>query len=86
MKKSYHTDNPNFLEFGVKTAKMTLKVMINDLHFRYQMRVSRDACLVQIWWLQLKSVTSYRVDKVKFTLGQTYTGNDNTHSAWKAKG
>ena len=57
-------------------------------------RVSHDACLVQIWWLQLKSVTSYRADKVKFMDGQTEgrtdratdTGNDNTPSVWKAKG
>ena len=31
-------------------AKMTLKVKLNDLHFQYQLRVSHDACLVQIWW------------------------------------
>ena len=29
---SYHTDKPNFLEFYVKMAKMTLKVKVNDLH------------------------------------------------------
>ena len=29
---------------------------------------------------------SYRVDKVKFTDIQTDAGNDNTRSAWKAKG
>ena len=69
---------------------MTLKVKVNDLHFQYQLRVSQDACLVQIWWFQLKPVTSYRADKVKFTDGQTDgqtdAGNDNTPSAWKAKG
>ena len=27
-------------------------------------------CLVQTWWFQLKSVTSYHVDKVKFKDGQ----------------
>ena len=48
-------------------AKMTLKVKVNDLHFQYQLRVSHDACLVQILWFQLKFVTSHRVDKVKFT-------------------
>ena len=31
-------------------TKMTLKVKLNDLHFQYQPRVSKDACLVQIWW------------------------------------
>ena len=46
---------------------MTLKVTVNDLHFQYQLRVSHDAYLVQIWWFQLKFVTSYRADKIKFT-------------------
>ena len=45
---SYHTDKPNFIEFGGKLAKMTLKVKINYLHFQYQPRVSQDARLVQI--------------------------------------
>ena len=95
---SYHADKPNFLEFWVKMAKMTLNIKVNDLHFQYQLRVSHDACLVQIWWFQLKSVTSYRADKVKFTDKQTDgqmdwqtdrwrdAGNDNTPSAWKARG
>ena len=68
---SYRMDKPNFLEFWVKMAKMTLKVKVNGPYFQYQPRVSQDACLVQIWWFQLKSVTSYRADKVKFTDGQT---------------
>ena len=54
-------------------AKMTLNVKGNDSHFQYQ------------WWFKLKSVTSYRADKVKFTDrqvdGQTDAGNDNTPSA-----
>ena len=91
---SYHVDKPNFLEFWVKMAKMTLKVGVNDLYFQHQSRVSHGACLVQIWWFQLKSVRTYRVDKVKFTDGQTdgrpdrwtNAGNDNTHSTQKAKG
>ena len=65
--RSYYTDNPNTLELWVKMAKMTLKVKVNDLKFRYQLRVSHDACLVQIWWFQLKSVRSCRADKLKFT-------------------
>ena len=32
---SYHAVNPNFLEFEIKMAKMTLKVKGNDLHFQY---------------------------------------------------
>ena len=40
-------------------------------HFQYQLKVSCDACVVQIWWFQLQSVTSYRADKVKFTDRQT---------------
>ena len=64
-------DKPYFLEIWVKKVKMTLKVKVNDPYFLYQLRVSYDACLVQIWWSQLKSVTSYCVDKVKFTDRQT---------------
>ena len=92
--KSYHVEKPNFLELWVKVAKMTLKVKVNYPYFRYQLRISHDACLVQIWWFQLKSVTSYRADKLKFTDRQTHrqmdrradAGNDNTPSAWKARG
>ena len=91
---SYHADKLNFLEFWVKMAKMTLKVKFNDPYVQYQPRVSHDGSLVQIWWYQLKSVTSYREDKVKFTDkrtgGQTDrrtdAGNDNTHSTWEVKG
>ena len=63
---NYCTDKPNFLEFLVQTAKMTLKVMINDLHFQYQLKVSQNACLVQIWWSKPKCITSYSADKTKF--------------------
>ena len=55
---------------------MTLKIKVNDLHFQYQSRVSQDACLVQIWWFQLKSVTNYRADKQKFTEGRTDVQTD----------
>ena len=68
---SYHADKPNFPEFWVKMAKMTLKVKVNDPYFQYQLRVSHDACLVQIWWFQLKSVTSYHADKVNLMDGPT---------------
>ena len=78
---SYRADKPNFLEFWIKMAKMTLKVMVNDLHFQYQPRVSHDACLVQIWWFQLKFVTSYRADKVKFTYRQTDAPTDGQTQA-----
>ena len=37
-------------------AQMTLKVKVNDLHFQYQLRVSQDAYLVQIWWFYLESI------------------------------
>ena len=47
-------------------VKMTLKVKVNDPHFQYQLRVSQDACLVKIWWFQLKSVIIYRADKLNF--------------------
>ena len=72
---------------------MTLKVKVNDPLFQYQLRVSKDACLVQIWRFQFKSVASYRAGKVKFTNGRTErrtdrwtdTDNNNTPSAWKGK-
>ena len=65
-------------------AKMTfkVKVKVNDLRFQYQPRVLQDACMEQIWWFQLKPVTSYRADKVKFTDRwmdrRTGAGNNNT--------
>ena len=61
------TDNPDFLKFRVKMAKMSLMVNVNDPHFQCQLRVSHDACLVHIWWFQLQSVMCYRADMVKFT-------------------
>ena len=61
----------NFLEFWVEMAKMTLKVTVNDPYFQYQVKVSHDECLMQIWWFRLKSVMSYCADKVKFTDGGT---------------
>ena len=45
---------------------MTLKVMVNDPHFQYQLRETQDAYLVQIWRFKPKFVTSYRVDKPSF--------------------
>ena len=68
---SYRADRPNFLQFWVKMAKMTLNIKVNDPYFQYQPRVSHNACLVQIWWFRLKYVTSYRAHKVKFTEGRT---------------
>ena len=84
----------HFLEFWVKMAKMTLKVNVNDPFFQNQPSVSHYAWLVQIWEFQLKSVTSYRADKVKFmdrqmdgwTDRRTDAGNENAPSVWKAKG
>ena len=68
---------------------MTLKLKFNYLHFQYQPQVSQDACLLQIWWLQPKSLMSYCTNKVKLTDEQTArwtdAGNDDTPSAWLAK-
>ena len=47
-------------------AKMTLMVKVTVPYFRYQTRVSYDACMVQIWWFQPKFVTSYCVDNPNF--------------------
>ena len=64
--KLLHEQAKSLIEFWVKIAKMTLKVKDSDPHFQYQLMVSQDAYLVQIWWVQSKSVTSYRADKPKF--------------------
>ena len=50
----------------VKMAKITLKVKVNDTYFPYQVRVSKDACLVLIWWSQPMSLMSYCTDKPNF--------------------
>ena len=63
---SYRANNPNFLEFWAKMAKMTLKFMVNDLCVQYQLRESQDTCLVQIWWFYPKSVMSNCADKPSF--------------------
>ena len=47
-------------------VKMTLKVKVNEPHFQYQPRVFQITCLMQIWWFQPKSVTSYRTEKFNF--------------------
>ena len=64
---------------------MTLKVKANDPHIQYQPKISQYACLMQIWWFQLKPVTSYRADNVKFTDRRTDRQigvcNDNTPSS-----
>ena len=44
-------------------VKMTSKVKVNYIYFQYQLRVSQDAYMVQIWWFQLKYMTSYGADK-----------------------
>ena len=46
---SYRGDKSIFLEFWVKMAKMNLEVKVNDHHFQYQLWLSHDACLVQIF-------------------------------------
>ena len=66
---------------------MMLKVKVNDLHFQYQLRVSHDACLMQISWFHLKFVTIFHAEFTdRQTDGRTDAGNDNTPSAFQAKG
>ena len=55
-----------FLEILSWNGLVTLKVKVNEPHFQYELSESHDAYLVQIWWFQLKSVTSYRADKPNF--------------------
>ena len=65
-------------------AKLTLKVKINDPYLQYQLKLSHDTCLVQIWCFKLKSMASYRADKVKFadrrTDGQTHECRQYSYS------
>ena len=66
-------------------VKMTLAVKFNDLHFKCQPRVSQDACLV---------IPAQICDELLCGQGKVYrrtdewtdAGNENTPSAWKAKG
>ena len=51
-------------------------VKINDPYIQKQSRVFHDACLVQIWWFQLKFVAIYHADKAKITDGQKDGGTD----------
>ena len=60
---SYCTDKPNFLEFWVKMAKMTLKVKVNGSHC-----ISHDTCLMQICRFQPKSVTELWRRLAKFLI------------------
>ena len=73
--KSYYADKPNFQEFLVKMTKVTLKVEFNYPYFLNQLRVSPDACLIEIWWFQPKSVTSYCMDKLNFP--EFYTSREH---------
>ena len=41
-------------------------VILAQLHKKFSPKLSQDACLVQIWWFQPKSVTCYHEDKPNF--------------------
>ena len=69
--RSVSIQEQHWVPFIKSKCQMTSKVKVNDIHFWYLLRVCYDACLVQIWWLKLKSVTSNHADKVKFTGGRT---------------
>ena len=56
----------HFLEFWIEMAKWPWRSEVNDLHFQYQLRVTKHACLVPIWWMCLKSITSYYADNPIF--------------------
>ena len=87
--KCYHADKPNFLEFWVKMAKMTLKVKVNDPYFQYQPRCMFGANFVIPAQIcdesscgqgKVYGQTDGRMDR------RTDAGNDNTPLAWKTKG
>ena len=56
----------SFPEILSRNGQKTLKEKVNDPHFEYHLWEYQDAHLVQMWWLQLKSVISYRTDKSNF--------------------
>ena len=58
----------DLLSRQIKFPKILSQKSQNDLkaHFQYQTRVSQYACLVQIWWFNPKSVTSYCTVKPNF--------------------
>ena len=55
-----HATFPRILS---QSGQNHLKIKVSDLYFQYQLSVSHDACLVQIWLFQLKSAKSYCADK-----------------------
>ena len=73
-------DKPNFLEFWVKMAKITLKAKVNDPYFQYQAGIFHDACLVQIWWFQPKSVIELSWGQSKFPRILSQNGQNDFES------
>ena len=79
-----------FAQSSWKLALIIQVTIASEWHCEFRPN-AHTACLVQIWWFQLKSVMSYRADKLKFADAgqmdrQTDTGYDNTRTAWKARG
>ena len=67
--------------------KMILKVNVIDLQFKFHLSVSHDACADLGIPTQICDELSCDQGKVyERTYRRTGTGNDNTHSSWKAKG
>ena len=84
---SFRKDKPNFLEFYVKMAKMIFKFKVNNPYFQYQLRVSQDACFFAnlVIPAQICDKLSCGQDHCCMD-GRMNAGDDNTPSAWKAKG
>ena len=59
-------EQAEFLIIQSQTGQNDLEAQSQWLHFQYHLRVSHNACLVQIWWLHLKYVSSYHTHKLKF--------------------
>ena len=73
-------DKPNFLEFWVEMAKMTLRVKANDLKFQYHPRVPHNACLVEICCFQIGVGTGppFQIEKVS---GNNRAKTSYTHTS-----
>ena len=70
-------------------AQMTLKIKVNDLHFQYQPRLFPGCMFGANLVIPAQTCDELSCGQSKVygrTDGQTDAGNDNSPSAWKAKG
>ena len=61
--RSVYKGNVESSFLSQNNSQMTLKIKVNDIHFRSQLRESQDAFLVQMWWFLLKFNKSYHTSR-----------------------